>query len=565
MPDVAPFLIFMIGAALAAVTSGHLRAVILIATPIVGGINLLFLDFSAFGTIGLLGFEMVPVAGDRLSMLFGWLFHLAALIGVIYGLHVADRLQHTAALAYAGCAVGAVFAGDFITLFLFWEGLALTSTALVVARRTNRSLDTAIRYLVIQVSSGLLMLAGIVFLADGGQALTLGPMALEGWAAWLIFIAVGVKCGFPLLHSWITDTYPEATETGTVLMSAFTTKVAVYALARVFPGTEELIVIGAVMTMFPIFYAVIENDLRRVLAYSMINQLGFMVVGIGIGTELAINGAVSHVFNHVIYKSLLFMTMGAVLFRTGKIGGSELGGLYRTMPATTGFCIIGAASISAFPLLSGFVSKSLIMAAALEEGHHWIWLALLFASAGVFHHAGIKVPFFAFFAHDSGLRPREAPRPMIIAMAIAAFVCIFNGLFPQFLYSMLPYPVDYVPYTTAHVLTQCQLLFFSALAFILLKIYGLYPPELPGVNIDADWSYRWLLPRLVRRCRDGMTSLGEPLFQIWRYVQHRAMERTLHWSGPTGRFARDPVMTSASIAIMSLFAVVLIVLLLLGR
>ena len=219
------------------------------------------------------------------------------------------------------------------------------------------------------------------------------------------------------------DAYPEATPTGTVFLAAFTTKVAVYALARAFPGTELLIYIGAVMTCFPIFYAVIENDLRRVLAYSTINQLGFMVCGIGLGSALAINGAVAHAFNDVIFKGLLFMSMGAVLHVTGRIKASDLGGLYKTMPITTVLCIIGAASISAVPLFSAFVSKALILAAALEEGHPLVWLALLFASAGVLEHAGIKIPFFAFFAHDSGVRAREPPINMLMARITSYNVC----------------------------------------------------------------------------------------------------------------------------------------------
>jgi multicomponent Na+:H+ antiporter subunit D len=239
---------------------------------------------------------------------------------------------------------------------------------------------------------------------------------------------------------------------------------------------------------------VIENDLRRVLAYSLINQVGFMVCGIGLGTAMAINGAIAHAFNDVVFKGLLFMSMGAVLFRTGKINGSQLGGLYKSMPWTTGFCIVGAASISAFPLFSGFVSKSMVMVAALEDNHTVVWLALLFASAGVFHHAGIKIPYFAFYAHDSGIRCREAPANMLIAMALAAAICIFNGAYPWVLYDMLPFPVDYEPYTAAHILTQCQLLFFSALAFVWLNLKGLYPPELRSTNIDVEWTYRRLLP-----------------------------------------------------------------------
>ncbi|HXK54212.1 MAG TPA: proton-conducting transporter membrane subunit, partial [Hyphomicrobiales bacterium] len=256
--------------------------------------------------------------------------------------------------------------------------------------------------------------------------------------------------------------------------------------------------IGAAMTMFPIFFAVIENDLRRVLSYSMINQIGFMVCGIGLGSALAVNGAVSHAFNDVIFKGLLFMSMGAVMLRTGTTKASELGGLYKSMPWTTGFCIVGAASISAFPLFSGFVSKSMVMVAALEDGHPIIWLALLFASAGVLEHAGIKIPFFAFFAHDAGHRVPEAPKNMLIAMGIAAVVCIFNGTYPWVLYSLLPFPVDYAPYTSDHVLTQVQLLLFASLGVAVLMQTRLYPPEVPGVNIDAEWSYRKALPAVAR-------------------------------------------------------------------
>ena len=283
-----------------------------------------------------------------------------------------------------------------------------------------------------------------------------------------------------------------------MFLSAFTTKVAIYALARGFPGTDLLVYVGVTMACFPIFFAVVENDLRRVLAYSLVNQLGFMVVGIGIGTPLALNGAVAHAFTDVIFKGLLFMSMGSVLYMTGRINGSELGGLYKTMPKTTILCIIGAASISAFPLFSGFVSKSMIMSAALQEHYNGIWLLLLFASAGVFHHAGIKIPYFAFFAHDSGIRTSDPPGNMLLAMTLAAVLCIGIGVFPELLYAALPFDVQYTPYDVTHVLTQLQLLLFSALAFVWLNKKGIYPPELNAVHLDFDWSYRRLLPRLSR-------------------------------------------------------------------
>jgi multicomponent Na+:H+ antiporter subunit D len=485
-------------------------------------------------------FELVFFSVDRLSLLFGYLFHVAALIAVIYSLHVRDTLQQTASLLYAGSALGAVFAGDLLTLFIFWELLALTSVFLVWARRSAASYGAGLRYLIMHILSGLLLLVGIVIYSRTDPSLTLGPIGLEsGVAGWLMFIAFGIKCAFPFFHSWLTDAYPESTPTGTVFLSAFTTKVAVYALARTFPGTELLVYIGAAMACFPIFYAVIENDLRRVLAYSLINQLGFMVVGIGIGTALAINGAVAHAFNDVIFKGLLFMSMGAVLHVTGKINGSELGGLYKTMPKTTVLCIIGAASISAFPLFSGFVSKSMVMSAAVKNGYDWVWLVLLFASAGVFHHAGIKIPYFAFFAHDSGIRAQEPPRNMLLAMTIAAALCLLVGIYPQALYQLLPYEVAYTPYDTTHVLTQLQLLFFSALAFVWLNLRRLYPPELPSVNLDVDWLYRRLFPGAASRVGGEILRLDSRLRAAARSGAASLFEAVSSYHKPEGLLARN--------------------------
>lgn len=511
--NVPPAFIFLAGAILVILARpAWLRTAILIVTPIVSTANILTLGAGDWWDARLLAFDLELLRVDRLSLLFGYIFHIAAFISVIYGLHVKDRMQQIAALAYPGAALGAVFAGDLISLFVFWELLAVTSVMLIWARRTPRSVGAGMRYLLINVVSGLLLLAGALFIFAQTGATDFGFIGLGGIASWLILLSFGIKCAFPLLHNWLTDGYPEATPWGTLLLSGFTTKVAVYALARAYPGTEMLIYVGAVMTFFPIYYAVIENDLRRVLSYSMINQIGFMVIGIGIGTSLALNGAVSHAFSDVLFKGLLMMSMGVVLHMTGRINGTDLGGLYKTMPVTTVLCIVGAASISAFPLFAGFVSKSMVILAAIEGNYTIIWLVMLFASAGVFHHAGIKIPYFAFFGHDSGIRVRgRVPPGMMAAMVIGAGMCIFIGSFPGVLYSLLPWPVEFVPYTLTHVITQTQLLFLSAVAFAWLMIYGLYPPELRSINIDAEWVYRWAGPRLFRAFARGADAAMQAL------------------------------------------------------
>jgi len=502
--DVPPFLPFFLGALLVALAPrGWARSALLLGIPILGGLNLIGANPGPHMEVEVFHYTLTPFQVGTFSLLFGYIFHIAAFIGNLFALHLKrgddDTLQHAAALLYAGSALGAVFAGDFITLFVFWELLSVTSVFLIWARRTDRSARAGFRYLIIQVLSGLLLLAGALIRVHETGSIAFGYVGLEGLGAWLIFLSFGIKAAFPLLHNWLTDAYPEGTPTGTVFLSSFTTKVAIYALAVAFPGTEMLIYIGAVMTVFPIFFAVIENDLRRVLGYSLINQLGFMVTGIGIGTALALNGAVAHAFSHIIYKSLLFMGMGAVLHQTGRIKGSDLGGLYKSMPITAALTTVGAASISAFPLFSGFVSKSMVMAALLEGEHYMVWPVLLFASAGVFHHAGIKIPFFAFFAHDSGIRTKEPPWNMLLAMGLGALLCVGIGVYPWPLYSLLPFPVgDFTPYDLTHVLTQTQLLFFGALAFVGLQKTGIYPPELRSVNIDAEWTYRWFIPRVIR-------------------------------------------------------------------
>lgn len=537
--------------------------VMLVGLPILGLVQVLTLPLGTTWAVDAYGYPLVPLRADALARVFAVVFHLAALLSTVFALHVRDRRQHAAALVYAGSAIAALYAGDLITLFVYWELTAVSSVVLVWARQKPRSFHAGLRYLIIQVLSGVLLMAGALYQLRDTGSLIFAESDLASIAGLLLFLAFGIKAAFPLLHNWLQDAYPEATASGAVFLSAFTTKLAIYALARGFAGTEILIPIGAAMTAFPIFYAVIENDLRRVLAYSLNNQLGYMVVGIGIGSELAINGAAAHAFAHILYKGLLFMSMGAVLHRAGTVLGSELGGLYKAMPRTTVFCMIGAASISAFPLTSGFISKGMILAAAAEEHHTITFLVLLFASAGVFHHSGIKIPYFAFFAHDHGIRHRlveeRTPRNMRWAMAGAAFLCLAIGMVPGPLYALLPHPVDFAPYTTTHVITQLQLLLYSALAFVFLQKTGLYPPELRSTVLDSDWTYRRAAPAVLCALGQGI----ERGLDAGRQFVFAAHGRVLAWmrrlhspDGPLG--APWPTGTTVFAAAVLLMAYLLL-------
>ena len=457
----------------------------------------LTLGFGIHSKIEIMDIQFIIFQSDALTLPFAIIFHIAAILNVIYGAHEKHWNQHVAIMSYSGAAIAAVHAGDLLTLFVWWEATAFTSVFLILASQTQRSYKSAFRYILVQVGSGMFLLAGAILLMSETGNAEFKNFDINSLYGQLIFIAFGIKAAFPLLNGWLQDSYPEASEIGTVALSTFTTKLAIFCFAKSFAGTEILIIIGAIMTFYPIFFAVIENDLRRVLTYSLNNQLGFMIVAIGIGTELAINGAIAHAFAHILYKGLLFMGMGAVLYRVGTCKASELGGLFKFMPITAICTIIGAISISAFPLFSGFVAKSLIMSALGKEGLVFVYFMLLFASAGVLHHSGIKIPFFAFFAHESGIKTKEAPLNMIIAMIIASALCILIGVFPSYFYEILPHQIQYQPYDFSHVVGQLQLLTFAAFAFICLWHFKIYPPELNSTVLNSDWIYRKMIPGIL--------------------------------------------------------------------
>ena len=513
-----PSLILIFGSLLIPLLKGKLKSVYMLLLPVIAFTAIYNLPEGSYWQVNLLDYVLTFGRIDKLSLVFGYIFILITFIGLLFALKVKDDLQHVAALMYAGCTLGVTFAGDFVSLYIFWELMAVSSTFLILARKTKAARAAAFRYILIHLLGGVILLAGIVMRIHNTGSIEFSYIGLSGLDSWFIFLGIALNAAIPPFHPWLKDAYPEATITGVIFLSALTTKSAVYLLARTFPGTELLIWVGAIMTVYPVFYAMLENNLRRVLSYSLINQVGFMVVGIGIGSELALNGTVAHAFSHILYKGLLFMSVGAVMHMTGKDHCSDLGGLYKTMPLTALFCLIGAASISALPLFSGFVTKSMIISAVGHDKLIAVWFMLQFASAGVLHHAGIKVPFFTFFGHDCGLRPKEPPLNMMLAMGIAAFFCVFLALFPGFLYNLLPYSVEYHPYSASHVVTQLQLLMFAILAFTLLLRSGLYPAEMRAINLDLDFLYRKAAVRFYRLSElslNGLNKISAKIFFEW--------------------------------------------------
>jgi multicomponent Na+:H+ antiporter subunit D len=465
-----------------------LKKTVLIGIPLIAFTLIHWLPDS-FGHVSYLGFDLVFGRVDQLTRVFLHVFTIMAIIGCIYGLHVKEIGQHIAAFLYVGGSLGVTLCGDYLTLFIFWEMMAFSSVFLVWYRKKRRSIEAGFRYLLVHTTGGLVLLAGIFLRYKNIHDLSFVQIATNGatFADYLIMIGFMLNAAVPPIHAWLPDAYPEASVTGAVFMCAFTTKTAVYVLARGFPGFEALAILGAVMTLYGVGYAVVENDARRILAYHIVSQVGYMVCGIGIGTAMAVNGAVAHAYAHIIYKGLLFMGAGAVLEMTGKSKLNELGGLYKRMPWAMIFTVIGGISISGFPLTSGFISKSMIIAAAGESHRTGLMLMMTLAAVGTFLSVGIKLPYFIWFGKDSGVAAKDAPWNMNLGMAIAAFLCFFLGVFPDYLYKMLPFPVHYHPYTAYHLAETMQLLGFTGLGFFIM-VKKLKPK--PKMNLDLDWFYR---------------------------------------------------------------------------
>ena len=496
-----PSLIFLIGAVLLPFVPQAARKGWLLLVPILAFARIVTMNSGTFGEVHFANWTLTFGRVDRLSQVFGYIMGLMAIIGTLYGLHVKRAAEHIAAWTYVAGSIGALYAGDFITLFLFWELMAIASTFLIWFRGRDQSIATGYRYLLVHMAGGVALLAGIMLTYKATHSLAFNALDVANPAAgtWLITIGFMLNAAVPPLHAWLPDAYGEATFNGSVFMCAFTTKTAVYALLRGVPGFQILIPLGVIMALYGVVYAVLENDSRRLLAYHVISQVGYMVAGVGLANldtpfgRLAFNGVCAHAFAHILYKGLLFMGCGTVLHQTGESKFTELGGLYKKMPLTFVLTLIGGLSISAFPLFSGFVSKSMIVSAGFDSGKLWVGFFLMLASAGTFLHTGLKVPYFIFFGKNN-CKPQtweKAKDPvwnMTAAMGIAAFLCIFIGSYTPYLYQKLPLQdVVYHPYNTGHILETLQILLFTALGFFLM-LKKLKPEA--RISLDLDIIYR---------------------------------------------------------------------------
>jgi multicomponent Na+:H+ antiporter subunit D len=524
---VPPALLFILGALLIPVVKGKLKQLYLLAVPIAAFLDILHLNQGTSWVYHFLGYDLIFCRVDRLSLVVAYIFVIIGFLAILYCLHIKEDGQHIAAFLYVGSSLGVVFAGDYFSLFVFWEIMAVSSVFLVWYQKEKKSLDAGFRYLIMHIIGGCSLLAGIIIYAVNTGSLAVTHMG-TGLADTFVLIGFGLNAAFIPIHTWLPDAYPEGTVTGSVFMSVYTTKTGVYVLARCFSGMPFVAYMGGIMTVYGVLFALLQNDARRLLSYHIVSQVGYMVAGVGVGTELGVNGGIAHVFNHILYKALLFMCMGSVIYMTGKRKLTELGGLARYMPVTCLACIIASLSIAGAPGFNGYVSKGMVITAAAEKHMPILELMMVLAAVGTFL-SFVKLCYFTFFAPNEEMRAKEAPLNMQLAMLLTAFLCVFIGVYPQVLFHVLPYgPVLYHPYTPSHVIGTIQLFMLVGLVFLLAK--DMVAPH-RGSILDFDYFYRMGGRGVVWVCIAPLSDL--------RFRSQVSFSRAVHL---IVRLARNPIM-----------------------
>ncbi len=523
-----PAFLFILGVFLIPLLKGKLKQAYLLIVPAIAFLDIIKLSPGMSWSYSFSGYNLVFCNVDRLSLIIGYIFLIIGFLAIIYSIHVKEDGQHIAAFLYIGSSLGVVFSGDFFSLFAFWEIMAVASLFLILYQRKKESLSAGLRYILMHIAGGCSLLAGIILYTINKGSIAVGVIEPNA-AYWFLLLGIGLNTAFIPLHTWLPDAYPEGTVTGSVFLSVFTTKTGVYVLARCFPGVEFVAYMGGIMALYGVIFALLQNDARRLLSYHIVSQVGYMVAGVGVGTALAVNGAVAHVFNHILYKALLFMCIGSVIYMTGKRKLTEMGGLARFMPVTTITCIIAALSISGAPGFNGFISKGMILQSIVEAHRPVLEIMLTLASIGTFL-SFIKLGYFAFFSRNYDMKSKEAPVNMQLAMMLTAFACVLIGFFPGILFKVLPYQdIPYHPFTPSHIVGVIQLFMLAGASFILAK--AMVVPH-NAVILDFDYFYRMAGRGLIWVCVVPLNALRKK-FQLFSSVTVSIISR----------LAKNPVST----------------------
>jgi multicomponent K+:H+ antiporter subunit A len=558
---IPPFLIFLIGGPLVLLLRDRARQIGLVTLAGIALLDVLFLPGGYFaGSVAgglfqwqlpFMGYTLVLLRVDSLSYLMGVIFAIITFLAVLYAAVIARPGLHLFALLYAGTSLGAVFAGDWITLLVFWELMAITSTFLIW-QEGGEAIGAGFRYFLFHALGGGLLGAGIALLILSGGSPVVGPLtglagSISGyWGSLFILLGIGVNVCFIPLHTWLPDAYPRAHFAASVFLSVYTTKTAVYLLARAQPPTILVAYMGAIMAIYGVSFAVLQNDMRRLLSYHIVSQLGYMIAGIGLfsilgaGNEvgvLGLNGGMAHLVNNLLYKTLLFMTVGVIIWKTGENLLSRVGGLQKRMPVTAIAFWIAAFSISGVPLFNGFVSKGMVILAA-EETSPLLWALLEIAAFGTFL-SFLKLGYFAFLRPAKGevAGASDPPLPAQLAMAGTAALCLAIGVYPPLLYAILPAPVTYAVYDPIQTAETLAILGAAALFFFTVGKKIFEPHKTGLVDFDALYAaacravvdFSGGMQQAFRTVYQGATATAMGFFEAGRMAMWME-DRDVNWN-----------------------------------
>ena len=525
----------------------------LLFLPPLSAIVLVFrMKLGSYWALSYVGQKLVLGRVDTLSMSFLILFSLMTFICTIFAFNVREKAHHVASLFYMGASLACILAGDYWTLYIFWQIMTVSSAFLIWFSRRPRSAQAGFRYMLLLLLSSVLLLAGILMRQRVTGTFVFGPADTHMmWHFdWLILTAFCINGAVVPFHAWLTDAYPEATVAGAVFLSVFTTKTAIYTLTRCFVGLEFLVVLGAVMAVYGAFYALTANHIRRILAYLMISQGGFMLAGIGMDTGMGLEGALALVYAHTFYNALLFMAAGCLIHTLKEDHLTSLGGLAPRTPFILACTMVGALSMSAMPLLNGFVSIPLILEACWQKTP-FSTMILALAMAGVFMAVGLRLPYFVFWSKKPQKleKPVKLPLNMTAAMVLTALFCFIQGIFPQLIYRWMPQPLGVNPFTLRKILGAFLFLALISILFIFVR-ERLAPTtrRLP----DFDLLYRFV-GRVI------MTLLARPLAwmdgvwtDVYRTVALRATTGTARAAGWFDKSGIDKTVDGTARSVMVL-------------
>jgi len=483
--------------------------------------------------IGFLNFNIV-FRLNALSWLFAIMISGITFLSILFSLnYIRGRenldFYYAMLLLVNASMLGIVFAGDLISFYIFWEIMSW-STFLLISYNKGKALNAGLKYIIMSLIGSIAMLIAIIsfYLKFGSLDISFISANINTvstkyiiYISSLFFIGFGVKSAIVPLHTWLPDAHSEAPSPFSAILSGILIKMGIYGfllilytiigikiLSIMWIGKIKLhyilVWLGAISILVPSFIAILQDDAKRVLAWSSIGQIGYIIVGISLGTGLGFLGGMFHTFNHAIFKALLFLSIASVEYQTGTRNLNQLGGLIKKMPVTFLGCVIGIAGLIGIPLTNGFVSKWLIYKSLFDTSNFFLLLFSLIGTwAAILYGYKILHNIFLGQLPEEYKKIKKEPVSFQIPIIILSFFVILFGIFPGVVLKFINNIGTHIGFqkfnisimgisTETGVLNILNISFALLLAIVIVSIFfkiGRKSVKVPQENNYAAGSY----------------------------------------------------------------------------